>query len=222
MTKRNHRLMSIVLSTIFVFVLSIGLSAAPPAEVLKVAKEGLVQMKDGGLPGIFTDKKAAHIHFGFQVFTIKPAALENDTMSTLHGMITPTDVYRFVVREHNNPIALLTVEKLEGKWVVTSIGAKGLSNEVTAISNNWSKMKGYNLRFVRVWEAKADFMEVSKKNDPVGFVPFESARIAMNLSSTPASPDALYYNSEIQEHLRGIVLHKLSKMMELEESVNNQ
>ncbi len=221
MTKKNNRLMSILLSTIFIFTLSLGLSADTPAEVLKVAQEGLKQMKAGGLPGIFTDREAARIDFGFRVFTIKPNAFATDGKLTLHGMITPTDVYRFVVRENQTPIALLTVQKQDGKWVASAIGGKGLSNEVAAISNNWPKTKGYNLRFVRIWEAKADLMEISRKNEPIGFVPFESARISMNLSTSPSSAKALHYNSELQEDLRDIVLHRLSQMKQRKEADHN-
>jgi hypothetical protein len=48
-------------------------------------------------------------------------------------------------------------------------------------------------------------MEIRKGSDSIGFVPFESARVSLNIDSKELKPNNLLYNSDILNPLKEIV-----------------
>ncbi|MCP4216910.1 MAG: hypothetical protein GY765_19825 [bacterium] len=197
---------------------SVGLAAEqPPEEATKAAHHGMVRFLDqdgarfpAATVGI-TDGVKTAVRFGFQVHTVHPETLMNNHESTLHAMVTPTGVWRFLVTADSQPAALVTVAKVDGKWAAVSIGGAGLAKEINAIADAWPAEKGFDIRFVRVFQAKTDLMEIRKGKDAMGFVPFHSARTALGIDSPANRPDLLMFESEIKESLVEAVRHNLPK-----------
>lgn len=171
---------------VFLFLgMGFSLSAQdPPAEVLEAARQGL-------------HGENLVLGFGFQVYTVNPAQLVDKPGEPLHALLIPAGMWRFVVLSEGLPQALITVDKVDGQWSAVSIGGTGLAKEITALRNQWPKNKGYDFRFLRIYQAKADLMEIREKSLPIGFAALESGRIALGISG-----QALVYNSEIFETLR--------------------
>ncbi len=219
MNARVKRSLSIVLSVCFIICLSIGLAAGePPTEITQAARQGVAQfLKPNDLPGGFplgdaeiSDWRAAEIGHGFQVYTINPQALVNDRDVTLHAMIIPTGVWRFVLNVKGNAALLVTVVHVDGKWRAVSFGGALLAKEVQTVSAQWPAQKGYETRFVRVFQAKADLIEINKGPQAKGFVPLRSAKLSLNMEYRDTKPDMLLVESEIRESLRETVVHNLS------------
>lgn len=215
--RRINRLIPVMLSMMFVFGLSIGLTAEIPADVLKAAQEGLQVFKTGQFEMNWLSSEelaAAQLGYGFQVYTINPEILINDQELQLHKMVSPMDLYRFVIMADNKAVSLLTVGKENGVWTTTEFGAAELSREITGMLNAWPTRQGYSHRFIRIYEAKSDLLEISNGAEPMGFTAFESARIGLGLSDSQITPGVLFYNSELMEPLRESVTAFLNREME--------
>jgi len=198
----------LVLSVFVLFLLSPCLSAqAPSPGVVKAAQQGLKDFCEGTSgPGNM------NLGLGFQMHTVSPLALVKNTELTLQALVLPMDMWRFLVLENEKPIGLLTVVKVDQQWKAVSFGGADLAMEIETIGKNWS---GYTFRFIRVYQATSDFMEIMSGRDTLGFAPLKSARISLGIDSFEAGPGRLLYNSEILEPLRGMVLKTLSSQPEL-------
>ncbi len=216
MKNQVKRSLAIAMTVCFIIFLSTGLAALePPTEVAKAAEKGLVGfLSPGGFPageaGI-GDWTEAKIDYGFQVYTVNPDTLINDRESTLHAMLIPTGIWRFVVSNAGHPAALVTVANVDGRWTAVSIGGTGLAKEIHAIATAWNGQKGFEARFIRVFQAKADLMEITKGDDVLGFVPFQSAKVSLRMNSLETRYDRLMYETEIKESLRESVKENLAK-----------
>ncbi len=209
----KSRWLCIALSVGFILFTSTGLTADAPPEILKAARKGLNQFLGQenlppGFPHEFSELnsiKHIKIGYGFEMFTVSPDSLAADQESTLQGMLRPTGVWRFVVNLRGQAAALLTVAQVQGNWAMVSIGGAGLAKEVNRVTAAWPEKNGYKARFVRVFQAKSDFMEISRGTEPMGFVLFKSARIALQMDRYDIQPSTLVYQSEFIETLREMV-----------------
>jgi hypothetical protein len=182
-----------------------GVSAADvPADVLKAAEKGVTNFP--GLTGV-------ELQQGFRVYTVSPASLmECDGLETA---VTPTGMWRFLVTANGQPTGLLTVAQVNGEWTAVSFGGAGLAGEVSKVMAKWPTDKGYGFRFVRIYQARADFVEISNSGSSreAGFVPLTASRLALGLEGE-FDPQVLLYNSEIITPLRDVV----SRNMKLDET----
>lgn len=227
--RRMHRLISMVSSIVFLLVLSGGLQAeVPPADVVNAAEAGLSLFRSqesfpGGNPfgNLSADQlSSAVVGYGFQVYTVNPVRLGNDKESRFHDMVVPMGVWRFVVVTGDSPIALLTVANVDGRWSMVSVGGTGLAGEVSAVVGAWPEASGFTHRFIRVFQAKADFMEIRGGSESKGFVPFASARLALNLDTSNLRLNTLLHDSEVLGPLREIVFESISGDVERQESID--
>jgi hypothetical protein len=199
--------LSKVLILSFFFLLSPCIFAqAPSPGVVKAAQQGLKDFYAGT-----SASGNMHLGLGFRMHTVSPHALVNNTELTLEALVLPMDMWRFLVLENENPVGLLTVVKVDREWKAVSFGGADLAMEIDAIGKNWN---GYTFRFIRVYQATSDFMEIMSGRDTLGFAPLKSARISLGIDSFVSSSGTLVYNSEILEPLREMVSRTLSSRRE--------
>lgn len=206
------RVMFLILVIFMIVSMAFGAAENPPAEAVQAAKDGLVKFMWSG------DLQHAEVGLGFQIHTISPVNLEKDLDTPLQNMTIPTGTWRFLVKADNHSLTLLTVSKVDGQWQAVSIGGIGLAKEISKFFKKWPPSKGFDFRFIRIYQAQADLMQINKDNKVLGFAPFQSARASLQFNSV--NDQALLHNSEIIETLRERVTQTMlqhKKMMETEE-----
>lgn len=173
--------------------------SAPSPEVIAAAQQGLVDF-----PGL----NGASLQLGFQVHTISPSALMS--CSDLGTVIVPTGLWRFVVVSGGQPLGLLTVAQVEGRWQAVSMGGAGLATEMGRVMKTWSRENGYQFRFVRVYQAMTDLVEISRVNDSrkAGYVPLTSARASLGIQGE-FSTEVMLNDADIITPLRDVVAKNL-------------
>lgn len=184
--------------------------AAPPADIRTVALEGLGRFVD------LEEEGNIVLGDGFQVFTVVPQRLLENRGETLGKMIIATDLWRFMVLEDGKTTGLLTVAKVNGNWQAVSFGAAGLAAEIQAIQNAWPGDRGFETRFIRIYQARSDFLQISKSGDPLGYAPLAAAKLSLSLQSFRLEPSALLHDSEILEPLKKLVKQTVSTGAKLE------
>lgn len=173
-----------------------------------------VQTRSGTAPTEFPlevsdvqDLKDAKLGHGFQVFTIDPKDMLQGR-GDMRGMAKPTGEWRFVISLQGRPIGLATVEQVNGRWEVTSYGGAGLAREVDAALAAHGNAARSNLRFIRIYQAMSDLMEVVSASDArVRYAPLNSARqmLVAQQSSAKAGADNLMDQADLLEPLRASV-----------------
>lgn len=211
MKERLKRLLSF---SVFVFLVFSGFSGLiaeePPMEVVQAAQRGIDDFAKAEVSDVSLDN--AVIGHGFRVYTVPPMALVNS--SGLRTIIVPMDVWRFVTVRDGNPVSLITVAKVEGVWRAVSIGGARLAAEVHQVMEQWPAQKGHNHRFVRIFQARADFFEVTTGDKLTGFVPLTASRLAFGLEGT-FDAGALLQESEVLTPLQGLIKERLLGLEEM-------
>jgi hypothetical protein len=190
---------------VFLFVcFCLGLAAeeVAPMGAIQAAEKGIAEFPPA-VPGQ-TGLVNAKLQTGFQVYTASPAELMKS--SHIGSIIIPTGVWRFVVVSNEQPAALITVQQVNGQWTAVSMGGATLAVEISKIMEKWPKADGYTHRFVRIYQARADFVEISRASDEhePGFVPLSSSRVALGITGQ-FDPQTVMYNSEFITSLKEIV-----------------
>jgi len=209
----NHlfkKTMILTFSILFICFFSLSAGQGPDA-VRQAAENGIHQfVKNQNRPGLSTplSQMDIKIHLGFQVFSATPSALAETKNMT--DAILPTPMWRFLVTNQGQPFSLITVAEMDGQWQAVSIGGGQLAAEMSAVVDQWPAESGYNLRFVRIYQARSDFMEISKDNSVLGYVPLVSARASMGYGSE-LKPTFLLTGAEIIQPLRTLVKENLQK-----------
>ena len=189
------------------------------------AQQGLAEYQQGKLQayaGLAPDNMAfdvssmeellqARIGHGFEIHTIKPQDVAGGR-TDLSGMATPTGSWRFVVQVGDKPIGLVTVELMDGRWQAVSFGGAGLAREYEAVRVAHGNSDGSNLRFIRVYQAQSDLLEVISTNDgKARFAAMKSAQESLlRFGLNKAQPDAgLFDASQLMQSLRAAVSKNL-------------
>ena len=141
------------------------------------------QTKGGSAPAEFPldvndvqDLRDAKIDYGFQVHTVDPTELLA-SRTPLRNMIKPSAQWRFVISLNGKPIGLATVEEQNGRYDTVAYGAAVLAKDVDASAAVHGNSDRSNLRFVRIYQAQSDFLEVvSAKDGQARYAPLHSAR----------------------------------------------
>ncbi len=191
-----------------------ALSAAQ-RDFAQFASSQLQMRAGGGSPADFPleisdmqDLKNATISYGFPVYTVDPADLVAGR-NTMQGMAKPTAQWRFVITLHGRPIGMATVERNNGKYETVEYGASVLSKDVDAMANFHGNADKSNLRFMRIYQARSDFLEVVGQDGRARFAPLHSARESLMLkqraAKTGKSSDDLLDESDFIQPLRSAV-----------------
>jgi hypothetical protein len=192
---------------------------APPDDIKRAAGEGIVVfLKDkrmGNLQRLGFQSRAeidnAALGEGFQIFTIPPDKLLNDSLpQDLPSLVIPTNQWQFLIVSGDKANALLTVDIVDGAWTPVSIGSSGLAQQLAALLAAWPASAGYEYRLIRVYQAKSDFIELSHRGKVVGIVPLTSLLVATSGEAGAAyAPRSLHDPKEVLSELRPVVRRNL-------------
>jgi hypothetical protein len=209
--KRNaKRLMCISLFVVLTVSFCLGLLAEKvPPEVFQAAREGVSNSPLGLSTKAALDNPT--VHHGFQVYTVSPLKLLNST--GLSSILTPTGLWRFVVVKEGQPVSLISVAEIEGQWKAVSIGGTQLAVEVARVMERWPAEQGFSHRFTRIYQARADFIEISSNGRCIGFVPLTASRLAFGMSGE-FDPAALLHSPEIMPRLQRAAVETINKIKE--------
>ncbi|HEX5682781.1 MAG TPA: hypothetical protein VFY73_02000 [Ideonella sp.] len=117
---------------------------------------------------------------GFAVYTVEPADIASG--SDLSSAAKPTGQWRFVVRLGSRPVGLVTLDQANGQWQAVSYGGAALAGDVDAKMRQHGTPDRANLRFVRIFQAHSDFLEVvSPADGRVRLAPLLSARASLRM-----------------------------------------
>ena len=191
---------------------------SPPPDVRAAAEQGLGNFLrtsqarslanpafGGGAPEV----TGATVGNGFQIFTVPSDRLLNTTETDLRVLAVPTSLWEFLVVGADGPRGVLTVDRVNGTWTAVSLGAAGLAEQLTALADAWPAST-YQMRFIRVYQASAELMEITQAGRVIGVVPFVSARVA--LESSPAfDPNDVWSPADVVSKLRPIVKRTLGR-----------
>lgn len=186
------------------------LAKADNGAAMQAAKRGLAQfaehqqaLRPGSAPLDFPlditdvgDLKQASISHGFQVYTIDPKDLL--ARGDLPSLAKPTGEWRFVIALRGKPIGLATVQQVNGRFETVAYGGAVLAKDVDAAIAAHGNSARSNLRFIRVYQARSDLLEV----DRAKFAPLHSARESLLMKQAGGQ---LVEGSELLEPLRAAV-----------------
>lgn len=186
------------------------LAKADNGAALQAAKRGLAQfaeqqqaIRPGSAPADFPlditdvgDLKQATVSHGFQVYTIDPKELL--TRGDLPALARPTGEWRFIISLRGRPIGLATVQQVNGRFETVAYGGAVLAKDVDAAANAHGNDARSNLRFIRIYQARSDLLEV----DRAKFAPLHSARESLLLKKAGSQ---LLDGTELLEPLRAAV-----------------
>lgn len=137
----------------------------------------------------------------FMIYTILPDQILNYNAGTdVESIITPTDIWLFPVVSKGEARTLITVDFMEGEWRAVSIGGSEVAKQWASITGNSSAAEGAIYKFVRVYQAVADFVLMSDIGE-TKMVPLVSARISLELEGEGAC-DPSKIILELQEPVR--------------------
>jgi hypothetical protein len=161
------------------------------------------------------DLEDAKLAYGFPIYTVKP----NDILAgrgDLHSMAQATGEWRFVITVHETPIGMATLKQVDGRWKITSYGAAVLAKDVDAVLALHANAERSNVRFVRIYQAESDFLEVVSPQDAhARFAPLHSARQSLLMqqrnekSGNPSVNNGLLEQADFIEPLRAAVKSNL-------------
>jgi hypothetical protein len=194
--------------------------AAPPArdavaEAFKVAQRDFDKFvehqlsKPGidGLPFDVADQKElkrARISYGFPIYTVNPDELVAGKRG-MQGLTQATGQFRFVIAAGGKAVGLATVEKRNGQYETVAYGAAVLARDVDALMARHGNADKSNLRFVRVFQARSDVLEVKDANNGhTRYAPLHSARESLRMA------DSLVEEADLLQPLRSAVKANLN------------
>ncbi len=189
-----------------------------PEEAVQAAAEGIPfflgnsSSKELALFGFANsaEVRSATVGEGFMVSAALPQYMQKDqSMETLSSITTPMNQYQFLVYASGKPACLITVEKDNGKWAPVSIGSRGLSHDLHSLTKSWPKSQGYSYDLIRVYQARADFVELNKESESIGVVPTESGRVAIGMKDEAFDPKTLLPPTKIVDTVAPIVQDSL-------------
>lgn len=170
-----------------------GLRSAAESGLRTLIHDLTKDLKSDSLPDAFpfdvndlSELKNAKLGLGFEIFSAHPQTLLAGGRP-LDQMLMGTGVWNFVVLADGHPVALLELEKVLGKWQVNGAGAAKLAQDVHAVSEQHAGKNAF--RFVRIYQATADFMEVKDMEGRARYAPLIAARKSLRMGV--ASPDGL-------------------------------
>lgn len=196
------------------------------AEAMSVAQRDLAQFaahqlqkRGGGAPTDFPleisdlrQLKDAKISYGFAMHTIDPAELIAGR-SSMQRMAKPMNQWRFVITLNDRAIGMATVERNQGRFETVAYGAAVLAKDVDALASVHGNADKSNLRFVRIFQARSDLLEVVAIDGRAQFAPMHSARESLLLQQRAGKDgkraDALLDEAELLQPLRAAVKQNL-------------
>ncbi|QYF95924.1 hypothetical protein KY495_05145 [Massilia sp. PAMC28688] len=189
------------------------------AEALAAAQRDFTQFaafqlnQKGGLPDGFPlqvkdvqELKQAKVSYGFAVHTVDPADLLAGR-GTMRAMAKPVNQFRFVITVRDRAVGLATVEKIKGRYETVAYGAAVLAKDLDLASRQHGNADKSNLRLLRIYQARSDFLEVDSEDGRGRFAPLHSARASLPLPAAMLGQPSsrLLDETELMQPLRAVV-----------------
>lgn len=159
----------------------------------------------------------ASIGWGFAVNDVEPADLQAG--HSLAASAQPIGQWRYAIMLHGSPVGLLTLQHTAGGWEPVSFGGVGLGQEINAVVARYGHAPATRLRYVRVPQATADFIEVSQGTGPARYAPLRAARESLRASvpalaagSSSSGASALLDEAQFAPGLRQIVARTTAQL----------
>lgn len=163
-----------------------GLRASAEAGLQTLINDLSKDIPTGALPNNFpfdindiSELRNAKLGMGFEVHTAHPQTLLAGGRPFEH-MLMGTGIWNFVVLVGDHPVALLEMEKIQGKWQVNGAGGSQLAQDVYLSTQQNAGKNAF--RFVRIYQATADFLEVKDFEGKARFAPLKAARQSLRMS----------------------------------------
>lgn len=158
------------------------------------------------------DLKDARVAYVFPVYTVAPEELLAGR-ADLQSMAKPNGQWRAVIGLNGRPVGMATLEQNNGQWETLSYGAAVLARDIDVTMARHANASHSNVRFIRIYQAKSDLLEVVSANDRYArYVPLHSARVTLSLqaralNSADAAQGAadLTEGAELLQSLRPLV-----------------
>ena len=172
----------------------IGQATAAPAQAAAArALQQFVSSVDVGqaLPAGFplaissaSELTQARIGWGFAVNDVQPDQLRGNV--NLERAAQATGQWRYAVLVRGKPVGLLTMQNDGNGWQMVSLGGIALSRDIHTMLSRYGNQENVSLRYVRVPQATADFIEVKQANLPARYAPLQAARSTLRMTAPGA------------------------------------
>lgn len=175
--------------------------------------------RQGGLAADFPlavtsadELRSATIAYGFPVYTIDPPAMLAGRGS-MQSMARQTGAWRFVIAVAGRAVGLATVEKVNGRYETVAYGGAVLAKDLAALAGHYGNADKSNLRFLRIFQARSDLLEVMGEDNRARFAPMHSARQSLMLQPQAMKhgvPSGLLDETELQQPLRSAIRQNMA------------
>lgn len=170
-----------------------------PQGLRQAAEQGLKSMvaelsrdiAPGTLPDGFpfeindlSELSRATLGMGFEIHSAHPKQILAGG-TTLDKMVIGNGIWHFIVLVDANPVALLEMHKVNGKWEAIGAGAAKLAQDVQMAANQHAG--GSAFRFVRIYQATADLLEIRDAQATAQYVPLIAARKNLRMAAPSAT-----------------------------------
>lgn len=155
-----------------------------------------------------SELKNAKLGMGFEVHTAHPQTLLAGGRP-FEQMLMGTGIWNFVVLVDGYPTALLEMEKVHGKWQVNGAGGSKLAQDVHLTTQQNAGRNAF--RFVRIYQATADFLEVKDIEGKSRFAPLLAARQSLRMPANSALEQAAPTSVDVLPTLQGAVREHLAR-----------
>lgn len=137
----------------------------------------------------YGDLRKVSLGVGFEVNTIDPAALMYASKTAELGSLAHgTGVWKFVILSQGKPVGLLEMNNVQGSWQAVGAGSNKLAQDIVAAA---PKTGDGSFRFIRIYQATSDLMEVRGTGKSSQFVPMQSAQRSLPIASLSAKSGTL-------------------------------
>lgn len=141
----------------------------------------------------------AKIGLGFQVYDVDASALTGK--AALEDVARPTGIWRYEVLVQGYPVGLATVAKTAQGWQVVSFGGAGLARDIHDVAMHQAQRAGTRLRYIRVPQATADFIQVQQGTAPARFAPLQATRSLLQMQGAALVNGGLLEGNTLRAHL---------------------
>lgn len=157
----------------------------------------------------YGDLGKVSLGIGFEINTIDPAVLTKaDRAADLGAMTRSTDIWNFVILSKGQPVGLLELDKVQGRWQAVGAGSAKLAAEVVAIA---PKTGDGSFRFVRIYQATSDLIEVRGNDKRSQYLPMRSAQRSLPIAGLSTKTDATMSSEDLLPALQSAVRSNLQR-----------
>jgi hypothetical protein len=117
----------------------------------------------------------------YRIYTIRPSEIFSyGGEADIFPLLSPTEHWLFPVICSGRARVLLTVALMHGQWKAVDLGGASVAVEIEQIARTWPASQGYQMKFIRVYQASSQFILLTKDGIS-SLVPLKGAAIVLGL-----------------------------------------